>query len=412
MQGAVRSDASPGRMYGNPANSYGAMYFKLNPKGAEYRYFNTAGQLLDQGTIACSGAAADTTAPTAPGNLAAATSASGHVALSWTAAWDETGVAGYGIYRDGVLVGTVGGGETSYVDMNVGLNVTYSYQVDAVDPGGRRSAHVQHRHHHTRPSQATLIFNPTADTYVQSDVPTTNYGTAITLKVDASPDTQSFLRFNVQGIAGTINSATLRLYANNGSSTGYQVFPLTSSSWTETGTTYNDKPATGSLVATSGSFTSGSWTEANLLPLVTGNGELNIGLKTTSSTSMNFSSREGANPPQLVVNIAAPQPTPTATPVSPTETPSPTAPDACHANGRTKLTATATLVPPTPTDQRSYAPPCRPPSTPSATLPLRRHAATTPRSPTDAPNSDGRPTRLPPPTGTPTAGTGPSCSTP
>ncbi len=321
VQGAVREDSRLDVMYGNPANSYGAMYFKLNPKGAEYRYYNTAGQLLDQGIVPCSGTS-DTTAPMAPSSLVATNSASGQVALSWNAAWDETGVAGYGLYRDGVLIATVGGAETSYVDMNVGLGVTYSYQVDAVDPGGRRSAK-SNTATVTRPDQITLVFNPTADTYVNGDVPTTNYGLNVALKADASPDIQSFLRFNVQGIAGTINSATLRLYANNGSTLGYQVYPVTGS-WSETVTTYSDKPAAGSQVATSGSYVTGSWGSANLMPLVTGNGEINIALKTTSNTSLSYSSREGANPPQLVVNISANPPTPTATATAtPTPTPLP-----------------------------------------------------------------------------------------
>ncbi len=352
VQGAVRSDDRLAVMYGNPANSYGAMYFKLNPNGAEYRYYNTAGQLLDQGIVPCSGTS-DTTAPMAPGSLAAATSASGHVALSWTAAWDETGVAGYGIYRDGALIATLGGGETGYVDMNVGLNVTYSYQVDAVDPGGRRSAR-SNTATITRPNQATLIFNPTADTYVQSDVATTNYGTYAYLKADASPDTQSFLRFSVQGVAGTlINSATLRLYSPTAHSTGYQVYPLTSSSWTEIGTTYDNKPGTGGKISASGKIAQNSWGQADLLPLVTTNGQVDIALKTTSSTQMSLNSREGANPPQLVVNIVAdpsiPTATPTATPTNtpvplPTDTPTP-APTATPAPPTSTPTAIATNTP-------------------------------------------------------------------
>ena len=311
VQGAVRSDDRLAVMYGNPANSYGAAYFKLNPKGAEYRYYNTAGQLLDQGVVACSGTT-DTAAPYAPSGLAATTSASGHVLLNWSASWDETGVAGYGIYRDGALIATLGGAETSYVDTNVGLNVTYNYQVDAVDPGGRRSAK-SNTATISRGSTATLVFYPTADTYVSSDVPAANYGLYSYFKADASPDIQSFLRFDVQGLAGSISSATLRVYANNGSGVGYQVYPA-AATWTETGTTYQTKPATGSLAASSGSYATGDWPQADLASLVTTNGQLDIALKTTSNTSLSYSSREGAFPPQLVVNIRSAQSIPTDTP--------------------------------------------------------------------------------------------------
>jgi hypothetical protein len=39
---------------------------------------------------------------------------------------------------------------------------------------------------------------------------------------------------------------------------------------------------------------------------VAGNGTYTFGLSTTNSTAVSFSSREGANPPQLVVTYAAP----------------------------------------------------------------------------------------------------------
>ena len=138
VQDKVRDDTRLAAMYGNPANTYGAMYFKLNPKGGEFRYVNTAGQVLDQGVVPARGPRYG--CAYTPTNLTAATSASGHVQLTWNATYDDTGVNGYGIYRDGQLIATVGGAITQYVDMNVGLSVTYNYQVDAVDPGGRRSA--------------------------------------------------------------------------------------------------------------------------------------------------------------------------------------------------------------------------------------------------------------------------------
>ena len=132
VQGAVRSDRRLAVMYGDPANTFGALYFKLNPKGAEDRYVNTAGQMVDQGVVPCSGTT-DRAAPTAPTGLAVTTSAGGQVRLSWSEAWDDTGVNAYGVYRDGVLIGTVNGATTGYADLTAGLAATYSYQVDAVD---------------------------------------------------------------------------------------------------------------------------------------------------------------------------------------------------------------------------------------------------------------------------------------
>ena len=363
VQGPVRSDSRLAIMKGSSSDSYGAMYFKLNPTSAEYRYVNTAGQILDQGVVTCSGATPDTTPPSAPTNLTATTSASGHAQLDWTAASDNTGVVGYGIYRDGALIASIDATTTQYVDTTVNVNVTYNYQVDAVDAAGNRSAK-SNTATYTQPATATLVFTPTADAFVRSDIPTTNYGSSISLLADGSPDIQSFLRFNLQGLDGTVLSATLRVYANNGNSAGYQVYPLTSSTWDESTVTYATKPGTGSQVAASGSFASGGvWTQANLASLVTGNGVLDIALKTTSSTQISMSSREGANPPQLVVNVSAsgtPPPTATNTPTAtatatatstatapptstPTDTPTPT-PTATSTPGSTTSTFTFTAV--------------------------------------------------------------------
>src|SRR6476469_2221680 len=58
---------------------------------------------------------------------------------------------------------------------------------------------------------ATATFTPVADTYVQSDTASTNYGTSAQIVVDNSPVRRSFLRFTVSGVSGTVTSAKLRL---------------------------------------------------------------------------------------------------------------------------------------------------------------------------------------------------------
>ena len=80
--------------------------------------------------------AADTQAPTVPGGVTAANTAAGSTTLSWAASTDlpnpgATGVAGYYVYRDGVLVATVAG--TGYTDSGLSGSTTYSYQVAAFD---------------------------------------------------------------------------------------------------------------------------------------------------------------------------------------------------------------------------------------------------------------------------------------
>jgi RHS repeat-associated protein len=172
------------------------------------------------------------------------------------------------------------------------------------------------------PPQSGNTFTAIADAYVAGDATTTNYGTATTLRADNSPDLNSYLRFHVQGLTGSVTSATLRIYANSGSSVGYDAYAVTDNTWTETGITYGNAPALGSQLGSSGTFSANSWTTVDVTSYITGNGTYNLAFSTASNTNINFSSREGANAPELVIvtsGSATNTPTATATP-GPTST--------------------------------------------------------------------------------------------
>ncbi len=79
----------------------------------------------------------DTTAPSAPTNLAAVAASRSLITLSWGAATDNLGVAGYYVYRNGIRVGTAT--TTSFNDKTVKANTTYCYVVTAFDGTGNES---------------------------------------------------------------------------------------------------------------------------------------------------------------------------------------------------------------------------------------------------------------------------------
>ncbi len=154
----------------------------------------------------------------------------------------------------------------------------------------------------------TLTFNPTADAYVSSALPSANFGTATTLQVEGTPSLHPYLMFNVQGVSGAISSATLRLYAvTAGSGASARSTTL---GWTETGITNANAPAYGvTPVSTVSNFTAGSWLSFNVTSLVTGNGTVAFAYTSASKTAISFASREDtAHAPQLIV-IAAGVPT-------------------------------------------------------------------------------------------------------
>jgi len=156
------------------------------------------------------------------------------------------------------------------------------------------------------PPGGALSFAPVADAQTKSTSATTNYGTDTTVRLRqgtaASPgDYRSYLRFTVSGLAPTVTSAKLRLFVTDPSAVGGSVF-RTTGAWTETGVTWASQPTlTGSALATAGATSTGAWVEIDVTPAVTGNGTVELGLSTTSTDSAIYSSREGANPPQLVV---------------------------------------------------------------------------------------------------------------
>ena len=80
----------------------------------------------------------DTTAPSMPTGLVAATAGSGSIALNWTASTDDTAVTGYKIYRNGTELRT--SAANSFSDSGLTSSTTYSYTVAAHDAAGNASA--------------------------------------------------------------------------------------------------------------------------------------------------------------------------------------------------------------------------------------------------------------------------------
>jgi len=269
----------------------------------------------------------ESTPPTTPTNLITTVVSGTQINLSWSASSDNTEVRGYSIYRDGVLVNTVDKDTLNYSDVNLNPSTSYVYRVDAFDGTGNHSALSASRSAMTQ-STATYTFNPAADAYVAGDFGTTNYGTSALLKADTTPAFQSYLRFNVGDITGTITKATLRLYTTSSSATGYQIRRVDNQGWEEGSINYGNAPAVGAIIGSSGNFALNNWTSVDVTSLVTGSGVYDFALTTTSTATLNFNSREASsNQPQLVIQTttSAPPPSPTPTPTaSPSPTPTPT----------------------------------------------------------------------------------------
>lgn len=161
-----------------------------------------------------------------------------------------------------------------------------------------------------RASAATTSLNPVADTRVQDDQPTTNFGTSDQLGVDASEVVRSFLKFTVSGLTDPISSVTLRLHvtdrAGAASDDGGTWTLMSDTGWSETAVTWNDQPAiSGATVGEIGAVNPDSWVELDLTGKITGNGTYSIEGLSTSRDGADYDSRESGFAPQLVITTGS-----------------------------------------------------------------------------------------------------------
>jgi subtilisin family serine protease len=159
---------------------------------------------------------------------------------------------------------------------------------------------------------------PVADSYVRDGHATTNFGTAATMetKLSSAAGTQrlAYLRFDLGATAAT--TAKLRLFgtlsATSTAKLKAQVFASGDTTWSETGITWNNRPATtGSALdeVTLANSTTGQWYEWDVSAFVRAqqaNGRTSVTLvikhSTVSTTYAKWNSRENAaNQPQLLV---------------------------------------------------------------------------------------------------------------
>jgi len=267
---------------------------------------NLTAPIRDLGTGTSYQSTPDAQAPTVPGNVSATADGPFSVSVAWTASTDNVAVNGYGIYRNGSLVGEVGGSTLSFTDTTVAAGSTYGYQVDAVDAAGNRSARTATVNVTTPPQGGTtLTLVPSEDSYVNEASPTTNYGASTSLRVDGSPIVRSYLKVSIPAVA--VTAATLKIYATSSSTTGIQAYASNGAAWTESTINYSNAPGTsGSALDSTGAFSGNTYVALDVTPLVAAGagGVIDIIVVGPGSTAIGLSSSESANVPQLVVTTS------------------------------------------------------------------------------------------------------------
>ena len=174
-------------------------------------------------------------------------------------------------------------------------------------------------------STSPLTFIAEADAQVNEDKPDDNAGDSTFLQVDGAsdPGVESFIRFTVTGISGGVQNAQLRVYATTNASNDGPAVYATEPSWTEAEITWNNRPArTSEELANRAGIRKDSWEAFDVTAAVTGNGTFSFVLAADSNDAATFSSRQGSQPPELVITPGD-SPAPTAESATPTASPSP-----------------------------------------------------------------------------------------
>ncbi|RUT36523.1 glycoside hydrolase family 5 [Paenibacillus zeisoli] len=157
----------------------------------------------------------DTTAPTAPTNLASTSKTDTTVTLTWSASTDNVGVAGYDIYRGTALVGS--STTTNYTVTGLTAGTAYSFTVKAKDAAGNVSAASSVLNITTSSSTQQDTTPPTAPTNLTS---TSKTDTTVTLTWTASTDNVGVAGYDIYRGTTLTGSSTTTNYTVTGLTAG------------------------------------------------------------------------------------------------------------------------------------------------------------------------------------------------
>ncbi|HEX9654899.1 MAG TPA: DNRLRE domain-containing protein, partial [bacterium] len=156
----------------------------------------------------------------------------------------------------------------------------------------------------------TFTFAPVEDSFIRTNYPTNNYGGADELRVrkSSSADFISFLKFNVTGLTNTVRRATLMLRVIDAGVDGGAVYSV-SNSFSSTGSPWNEETLnatnapvlSGSPLSSRGAVALNEVVEFDVSAAIGGDGVYSFALRNSNSDLANYSSKEGVQAPELVI---------------------------------------------------------------------------------------------------------------
>ncbi|MFQ5651655.1 MAG: tandem-95 repeat protein, partial [bacterium] len=165
------------------------------------------------------------------------------------------------------------------------------------------------------PPLNTFTFHPTDDGQVKLTEPGKNYGSKGTMKVKQGKF-ESYMKFDVSGLTGSVLSARLRLSVRDDGQNGGSLYLVgntysgSSASWDESGLTAGNAPQVASGVLQElGAVRLGDIIDLDVTAVIQGNGIYSFAVKGVSTDQTKFGTKEGLNPmPELVIEAGGDPP--------------------------------------------------------------------------------------------------------
>lgn len=151
------------------------------------------------------------------------------------------------------------------------------------------------------------VFEPSDDAQVKSSRATRNYGDDEHMKVQHEIF-RSYLKFNITGIDRAIRKATLRLFVQNESVDGGDIFPVANNfkdsaiPWNETELTWeNAPPVLSAPLDNTGPVSENAFTEFDITAAFRSDSTYAFAIITESDDKVEYSTKEGGHSPQLLI---------------------------------------------------------------------------------------------------------------
>lgn len=179
---------------------YSGYVYTITARDAANNGSNISSQLV-------ASTAQDITPPSVPDNIRETAQTITSVTLAWDASTDDVGVAGYHVYRNGSLVGTIGG--TTFTDTGLSVSSSYTYTVNAYDASSNASSQ-------SAPFSASSS-NDTTPPTIPANVHTTSLlDTSIALAWDTSTDDVAVSGYKIYRDGSLVGTASGTTFTDTG----------------------------------------------------------------------------------------------------------------------------------------------------------------------------------------------------